>query len=245
MERSRGAALRGPEPVRAQEQAGRAGQASRRAHDAQRRARQSELDRARAARGVLPAGRIRAWPRRDASRSARISAACRRSEALPRACAPSSPNMRTRRATRCSRAGSTTRATRTGSIRISSSANGWTACWATTIRCRCGCSRTPKRSCARTSSRSSSAAMRRAAAIDLFAVEGASAGITYVFQSLVHSRLLAPGDCIALGRADLHAVSRSAAAARVPLRAGGDRAGRGCGLALPGGADRQARAIRG
>ncbi len=34
---------------------------------------------------------------------------------------------------------------------------------------------------------------------DLFAVEGASAGITYVFQSLVQSRLLAPGDCIALG----------------------------------------------
>ena len=41
-------------------------------------------------------------------------------------------------------------------------------------------------------------------------------------------------------RADLHAVSRGAAAARVPLRAGGDRAGRGGGLALPGGADRQA-----
>lgn len=34
---------------------------------------------------------------------------------------------------------------------------------------------------------------------DLFAVEGASAGVTYVFQSLVQSRLLAPGDCIALG----------------------------------------------
>jgi aspartate 4-decarboxylase len=34
---------------------------------------------------------------------------------------------------------------------------------------------------------------------DLFAVEGASAGITYIFQSLVHSRLLAPTDCIALG----------------------------------------------
>lgn len=34
---------------------------------------------------------------------------------------------------------------------------------------------------------------------DLFAVEGASAGITYVFQTLVHSGLLAPGDCIALG----------------------------------------------
>jgi aspartate 4-decarboxylase len=34
---------------------------------------------------------------------------------------------------------------------------------------------------------------------DLFAVEGASAGITYVFQSLVQSRLLAPGDRIALG----------------------------------------------
>ncbi len=32
-----------------------------------------------------------------------------------------------------------------------------------------------------------------------FAVEGASAGITYVFQSLVHSRLLEPGDRIALG----------------------------------------------
>lgn len=34
---------------------------------------------------------------------------------------------------------------------------------------------------------------------DLFAVEGASAGIAYVFQSLVHSRLLARGDRIALG----------------------------------------------
>jgi aspartate 4-decarboxylase len=38
-----------------------------------------------------------------------------------------------------------------------------------------------------------------AGGFELFAVEGASAGITYVFQSLVHSRLLAPGDCIALG----------------------------------------------
>lgn len=35
--------------------------------------------------------------------------------------------------------------------------------------------------------------------VDLFAVEGASAGIAYVFQSLLHSRLLAPGDRIALG----------------------------------------------
>lgn len=34
---------------------------------------------------------------------------------------------------------------------------------------------------------------------DLFAVEGASAGIAYVFQTLVHSGLLAPGDRIALG----------------------------------------------
>jgi aspartate 4-decarboxylase len=34
---------------------------------------------------------------------------------------------------------------------------------------------------------------------DLFAVEGASAGIAYVFQSLVHSQLLVPGDRIALG----------------------------------------------
>jgi aspartate 4-decarboxylase len=35
--------------------------------------------------------------------------------------------------------------------------------------------------------------------LDLFAVEGASAGITYVFQSLVHAGLLAPGDRIAIG----------------------------------------------
>jgi aspartate 4-decarboxylase len=35
--------------------------------------------------------------------------------------------------------------------------------------------------------------------LDLFAVEGASAGIAYVLQTLVHSRLLAPGDRIALG----------------------------------------------
>jgi aspartate 4-decarboxylase len=34
---------------------------------------------------------------------------------------------------------------------------------------------------------------------DLFAVEGASAGITYVFQSLVRSGLLAPGERVALG----------------------------------------------
>jgi aspartate 4-decarboxylase len=34
---------------------------------------------------------------------------------------------------------------------------------------------------------------------DLFAVEGTSAGITYVFQSLVHSGLLAPGERLALG----------------------------------------------
>lgn len=34
---------------------------------------------------------------------------------------------------------------------------------------------------------------------DWFAVEGASAGITYVFQSLVRAGLLAPGDGIALG----------------------------------------------
>jgi len=34
---------------------------------------------------------------------------------------------------------------------------------------------------------------------DLFAVEGASAGIVYVFQSLVRARLLAPGDRVALG----------------------------------------------
>jgi aspartate 4-decarboxylase len=34
---------------------------------------------------------------------------------------------------------------------------------------------------------------------DYFAVEGASAGITYLLQSLVASRLLAPGDRIALG----------------------------------------------
>lgn len=38
-----------------------------------------------------------------------------------------------------------------------------------------------------------------AGGLDLFAVEGASAGIAYVFQSLVHSGLLAPGDRIALG----------------------------------------------
>lgn len=38
-----------------------------------------------------------------------------------------------------------------------------------------------------------------AAGFDLFAVEGASAGIAYVFQSLLHSRLLTPGDRIALG----------------------------------------------
>lgn len=35
--------------------------------------------------------------------------------------------------------------------------------------------------------------------VDYFAVEGASAGITYVFQSLLHSRLVTPGDRIALG----------------------------------------------
>ena len=36
-------------------------------------------------------------------------------------------------------------------------------------------------------------------AIDLFAVEGATAGITYVFNSLRENRLLSPGDKIAIG----------------------------------------------
>lgn len=40
---------------------------------------------------------------------------------------------------------------------------------------------------------------RRAGDFDLFAVEGASAGIAYVFQTLVQSGLLARGDRIALG----------------------------------------------
>lgn len=37
------------------------------------------------------------------------------------------------------------------------------------------------------------------ARLDLFAVEGASAGIAYVFQSLLHSRFLVPGDVVAVG----------------------------------------------
>ena len=40
---------------------------------------------------------------------------------------------------------------------------------------------------------------KTAGQLDLFAVEGASAGIAYLFQSLVQSGLLAPGDRIALG----------------------------------------------
>jgi aspartate 4-decarboxylase len=35
--------------------------------------------------------------------------------------------------------------------------------------------------------------------IDLFAVEGGTAGITYVFDTLRENRLLAPGDKIAIG----------------------------------------------
>lgn len=38
-----------------------------------------------------------------------------------------------------------------------------------------------------------------AGAFDWFAVEGASAGITYALQTLVHSRLLRPGDAVAVG----------------------------------------------
>ena len=43
---------------------------------------------------------------------------------------------------------------------------------------------------------------RRASAdgkIDLFAVEGATAGITYVFNSLRENKLIASGDTIAIG----------------------------------------------
>lgn len=38
-----------------------------------------------------------------------------------------------------------------------------------------------------------------AGAFDWFAVEGASAGITYALQTLAHSRLLRPGDAVAVG----------------------------------------------
>jgi aspartate 4-decarboxylase len=40
---------------------------------------------------------------------------------------------------------------------------------------------------------------RLAGKIDLFAVEGATAGMTYVFNSLRQNRLIAPGDAIAIG----------------------------------------------
>ena len=75
---------------------------------------------------------------------------------------------------------------------------------------------------------------------DLFAVEGASAGITYVFQSLVHSRLLAPGDRIALG---VPIFTPYLEVPRLPeyrfelVEIAQDEAR---GLALPAGADRQA-----
>ena len=40
---------------------------------------------------------------------------------------------------------------------------------------------------------------RLAGKIDLFAVEGATAGMTYVFNSLRQNRLIAPGDAVAIG----------------------------------------------
>jgi aspartate 4-decarboxylase len=46
---------------------------------------------------------------------------------------------------------------------------------------------------------------------NIYAVEGGTAAMCYIFKTMKSNRLLNPGDTIALGRADLHALSRNAA----------------------------------
>ena len=61
----------------------------------------------------------------------------------------------------------------------------------------------------------------------IYAVEGGTAAMCYIFKSLKSNRILNQGDTIALGRADLHAVPRDGAPGglRPPLRRGAREAG--------------------
>ena len=68
---------------------------------------------------------------------------------------------------------------------------------ATTIRCPIACSSTTSASSASTCSGRCAASRRPAGTFDLYAVEGGTAAMCYIFKSLKANRLLNPGDTIA------------------------------------------------
>ena len=216
-------------------------QAPRRADDAQRRPRQPELGRARAARGVLSPGRVRARRGRAQSPSPRDFGGLPKKRGIAEA-----PARLPRRATPA-RPGDALLAR---GIAYARDVHGFdpdllVGEWVDGVLGDHYPLPVRMLAHAETLVRAHLVAElfggdAAAGRFDLFAVEGASAGITYVFQSLVHSRLLAPGDRIALGvpiftpylevprlpeyRFELVEVMQDEAA----------------GLALPGGRDRQA-----
>ena len=69
---------------------------------------------------------------------------------------------------------------------------------ATTIRCPTACSCTTSESSASTCSGRCAAIPRPAGTFDLYAVEGGTAAMCYIFKSLKANRLLNPGDTIAM-----------------------------------------------
>ena len=85
------------------------------------------------------------------------------------------------------------------------------------IPCRTGCCAAPSASCTSSWRGRCAAGKPPPGRFDLFAVEGGTAAMCYIFDSLMLNRLLHRGDTIALGRADVHAVHRDPALR--PLRA--------------------------
>ena len=165
----------------------------------QRRPRQSQLDRDRAARGILSARPVRDHRKQARARS---SARCRRH----------APGARYRRPADCLAEGarrsfrvpsSSARwchgpSRSSGSMPIDSCTSSSIRSSATTIRCRTGCSCTTSRSFTNTCSGRCADRRGPKGRFQLYAVEGGTAAMCYIFKSMKTNRLLNAGDTIAL-----------------------------------------------
>ena len=166
--------------------------------DARRRTRQSQLGRDHSARRLLPARRVRARRVRAASGRSPTSAACRLATGSPTGSSTSSPSAADADGADAARARPSTTGSRSGSTPTSSCTSSPTGSSATTTPVPIASACTPNASCASTSPTSCARANRPTAIWNLFAVEGGTAAICYIFDSLANNLLLRPGDRIAL-----------------------------------------------
>ena len=164
-------------------------QGKARAADAQRRPRQPELDRHHAARGLLPARPVRARGVASASGTSPTSAACRRRRtSRQRFRAFLDRNSQRARGRCCCARRSTTAWISSASTPTLSCTSSPTASSATTTRCPTGCSSTASGSCTSTSMQEMCDGRPPRGKFDLFAVEGGTAAMCYIFDCLMRQR---------------------------------------------------------